>query len=179
MMSLMAYTANLSANQQLYLENQGTQTLITLISSSAGQQQSQSSNLTTGTWTTPPMLFTTKSGFVLQLDTNREKYFVQIQASSINTLTDVPSLNDAETVALQKTADSQHSSKIEFEPMQPMKMGNMSMNMNPMEMRMGNMSMKMGEEVQSTSTQRFCTQCGHQVKDSDRFCGSCGHQLKD
>lgn len=178
----MAYTANLSANQQLYLENQGTQTSITLIGSSVGQQQSQSSNLTTGTWTTPPKLFTTKFGFVLQLETDRGKYFVQIQASGINILTDVPSLNDAETVPLQKTADSQHSSKIEFEPMrpmQPMTMGNMSMNMNPMEMRMGNMSMKMGEEVKSTSTQRFCTQCGHQVKDSDRFCGSCGHQLKD
>ncbi|WP_041619127.1 zinc ribbon domain-containing protein [Stanieria cyanosphaera] len=180
----MAYTANLGVNQQLYLENQGTQTLISLNSSNAGQQQRQSISLTTGNWTVPPTLFTTKFGFVLQLDTDKRQYFIQIQANGINTLNNAPSLNNAETVPLQEIADSapQNSNKIEFEPMQPMnkmKMGNMSMSMNPMEMRMGNMSMKMGKKVKSTSTKRFCTQCGHPVNKSDRFCSSCGHQLKD
>lgn len=183
----MAYTANLSANQQLYLENQGTQTLITLISSSPGQQQSQSSGLTTGKWTKAPTLFRKELSFILQIDTDRGQYFVQINASGINTLSTAPSFNNAETVPLQEIANSatRSQSKIEFEPMQPMQpmkpmeMGNMSMSMNPMSMRMGNMSMSIGEELKSNSTQRFCTQCGHQVQQSDRFCGNCGHQLKD
>jgi len=40
----MGYIGNLGAGQQLYIENQGTQTLIMLTSSSTGQQQSQSSS---------------------------------------------------------------------------------------------------------------------------------------
>lgn len=178
----MAYTANLNAEQQLELKNKGTQTIISLISISPGQQQNQSSSLTTGNWTAKPTLFTTKFGFILQLEAERGKYFIQIQANGINTLTSKPSLDHAATLPLQEIPDStakEQSKKVEFEPIKPIKMGNMSMSMNPMEMTMGNMSMKMEKEVKSTSINRFCTQCGHQVNQSDRFCGSCGHQLKD
>ena len=178
----MAYTANLNANQQLTIENRDIQTSIALISSSPGQQQSQSSSVTTGHWTKPPQLFKTLSGFILEIESDRGQYFIQIQASGIQTLATAPLLNNAQQLKLQEihqTATSQ--TKMEFEPMTPMKpmeMGNMSMSMNPMSMRMGNMSMQMGKEVKSTSARRFCTQCGQEVEASDRFCGSCGHQLK-
>ena len=61
--------------------------------------------------------------------------------------------------------------------MQPMKMVNMSMDINQMSMQMGNMSMTMGGGKTSTSTKRFCSQCGQEAKISDRFCSSCGHKL--
>lgn len=179
----MAYTANLNANQQLIIENRDIQTSIALISSSPGQQQSQTSSITTGCWTTPPQLVKTSSGFILQIDSDRGQCFVQIQANGIQTLTTAPLLNNAQKLELKEishTATKQ--SKIEFEPMTPMKpmeMGNMSMSTNPMSMRMGDMSIQMGKEGKSSSAQRFCTQCGQGVETSDRFCGSCGHQLKN
>ncbi len=179
----MAYIANLDANQQLIIENRDIQTSIALVSSSPGQQQSQSGGIATGHWTKAPQLFKTPSGFILQIDSDRGQYFMQIQASGIQTLATPPLLDNAQQLGLQEihqTATSQ--TKMEFEPMKPMKpmeMGNMSMSMNPMSMRMGNMSMEMGKEVKSTSARRFCTQCGQEVEASDRFCGSCGHQLKN
>ena len=179
----MAYTANLSANQQLTIENRDIQTSIALISSSPGQQQSQSSSVTTGHWTKPPQLFKAQSSFILQIDSDRGQYFMQIQASGIQALATAPLLNNAQQIELQETHSTVTSqTQIEFEPMapmKPMKMGNMSMSINPMSMRMGNMSMQMGKEVKSTSAHRFCTQCGQEVEASDRFCGSCGHQLKN
>jgi hypothetical protein len=70
-------------------------------------------------------------------------------------------------------------------PMQPMQMGNMQMNLKPMQMQMGNMQMNMGAEtavtVASTTgasgTAKFCSQCGNPLKLGDRFCSSCGHAL--
>ena len=179
----MAYTVNLSDNQQLTIANQGTQTLITLISSSPGQQQSQSSSANTGNWTTPPQLYKTASGFILYINGELAQHHVLIQANSINTIAN-PRLNNAVPVNLENIPDVTTSSNEmeletmpEMEPMQPMQMGNMSMNMNPMSMRMGNMSMNMEETPKSTSAKRFCSQCGEKVKPSDRFCSSCGNKL--
>ena len=178
----MAYTANLHGNLQLTIANRDTQTSITLVSNSPGQQQSQSSSMTTGHWTKPPQLWQTPSGFLLQIDSDRGQYFIQVQASGMQTLTTIPSLDNARKLKLQEisqTATSQTS--LEFEPMtpmQPMTMDNMSMSMNPMSMQMGNMSMKMDEPTKSTAKKRFCTQCGQEAEPSDRFCGNCGHKLK-
>ncbi len=185
----MAYTVNLSGNQQLMIVNQGTQTLITLISSSPGQQQSQSSSVNTGNWTTPPQLYKTASGFILYINGELAQQYVLIQANSINAITEClasgeianPMLNNAVQVNLETIPDvTASANEMEFEtmqPMQPMQMGNMSMNMNPMSMRMGNMSMNMGETPKSTSSKHFCSQCGAKVQPSDRFCSSCGNKL--
>jgi hypothetical protein len=54
----MSYTASLGP-QTISIANQGNQTVITLSSQAAGQQQSQSSRFTTGEWRTPPALFRT------------------------------------------------------------------------------------------------------------------------
>lgn len=182
----MAYTVNLSGNQQLMIVNQGAQTLITLFSGSSGQQQSQSGSMTTGKWKNPPKLYQTASGFVLQVNGKLAKQYVLIQATGINAIAN-PKLNNAVQVNLKKVPDGAASSQeIEFEPMpdmqpmqpmKPMKMGNMSMNMNPMSMQMGNMSLNMGEKPKSKSTRNFCAQCGEKVKQSDRFCSSCGNKL--
>ncbi len=196
----MIYLANLGANQQLYIENQGSQTLMTLVSSSRGQQQSQSSSFATGSWTAPPTLFRSDGNFLLRIDSTGGQHFVQLQASGFNSLKTAPSLINADVMPLQQVSETATSSQssVQFkpiepmkpmEPMEPMKLGNMSMSTNPMEMRMGNMQMRMGEASESKSqskstsksksTQRFCTECGNQVKAGDRFCGNCGHKLED
>ena len=110
----------------------------------------------------------------MHIDGDRGQYFIQIQENGIQRLTAIPLLDPTQKLGLTEIPDpTTQPTKIEFEPMepmQPMTMGNMSM--NPM-------SMQMGKEVKSTSAQRFCTQCGQQVKTVDRFCSSCGHQLQN
>lgn len=180
----MIYLANLGANQQLYLENQGKQTIITLVNSSIGQQQSQITNVQTGSWTTPPTLFQNGGNFLLRIDSEEGTLFIELQARGINLLSTPPSLIDAEVIPLEKVAQTQTSSQrsASFEPMKPMKMGNMSMSFNPMEMRIGDMYLRMSDnskQESSQSQQNFCTQCGNLVKADDRFCGNCGHKLKD
>ncbi len=194
----MIYLANLGANQQLYIENQGSQTLMTLVSSSRGQQQSQSSSFATGSWTAPPTLFRSDGNFLLRIDSAGGQHFVQLQASGFNSLKTAPSLIDADIMPLQQMSETATSSQssVQFKPMEPMqpmkpmepmKLGNMSMSTNPMEMRMGNMQMRMGEASESKSqskstaksTKHFCTECGNPVKAGDRFCGNCGHKLED
>jgi hypothetical protein len=177
----MAYMAHLSSNQHLTVVNQEMQTVITVTSNSPGQQQSQSSSLTTGNWIKSPQLFKTRSGFILQFNGDRGQHFVLIQATGIRTIT-APVLEDAVKIDLEKTADSTaNQNEVKFEPMPPMKMGNMSMNMNPMSMQIGDMFMTMGQKTgQKTkfpSQKHFCTQCGQKIQSGDRFCASCGHQL--
>ncbi len=178
----MPYMVNLNAQQQLIIENRNIQTSLTLVSSSPGQQPSQSSEFTTGHWTRKPQLFKNPSGLILQIYSDRGEYFLQIQASGIQAVTTAPLLNKTQQLELQEIHHTATSpTKMGFEPMTPMKpmeMGNMSMSMNPMSMGMGNMSMEMGKEEKSTSARHFCTQCGQEVEASARFCGSCGHQLK-
>ncbi|VEP16299.1 conserved hypothetical protein [Hyella patelloides LEGE 07179] len=185
----MSYTVNLSSNQRLTVVNQGTQTLITLVSSSPGQQQSQSNSFTTGNWTSAPQLYKTGSGFILQLNSDRGKHHILIQGNSMSTTT-TSSMQNAVQLDLESISDRTSSpNNVEFEPMQPMKpmkpmqpmkpmkMGDMSMDINQMSMQMGNMSLSMEKEQKSTSTKHFCTQCGQETKIGDRFCGSCGHKL--
>ena len=174
----MAYTASLTSNQRLTITLQGNQTNINLVSSSPGQQQSQGSSFTTGTWKAAPQLYKTDTGFAIAIDGERGSQFILIQGNSISTNSAyTPDLNNATKVDLKEVGDpppSQNDINMDFEPMQPMKMGNMSMDINSMSMQMGNMAMNMGNK---TATKRFCSQCGEAVKPNARFCSSCGHQL--
>ncbi|MDJ0554424.1 MAG: zinc-ribbon domain-containing protein [Microcoleaceae cyanobacterium MO_207.B10] len=184
----MAYKCELGNGQQVYIDNQGMQTVVTLASGGIGQQQQASTSLQTGKWNVPPTLFKTASGVILRIESEQGQSFVQLQAGGISTISGAPSLSNAEVLSLQQVeaTPSQGMAPMEpmkpmepmqpmepMEPMKPMKMGNMEMNMNPMEMRMGNMSMQMG----TNSGRRFCSQCGATVTASDRFCSSCGFQL--
>lgn len=181
----MIYSTNLSANQQLYLENKDNQTILTIISVSSGQQQSQSSSFQTGKWTTPPTVFNYQNNYCLRIDTTQGQHFIQLQADGFTTLATPPSLVDADVIPLQRVASAPTSQPTEMkfkplEPMSPMQMGNMSMNMKPMEMKMGDMYMRMPDNSEKqSSSKNFCTQCGSLVKASDRFCGNCGHKLED
>lgn len=188
---MVAYVGNLGSGQQVYVENQGTQTIISLMSSSSGQQQNQSTSFQTGTWVKQPTLFRNPAGFILQIEATEGFRFVRLQANAIGILTDTPSLSNVEIVPLQESAATPGSPMQPMQPMQPMKpleplkpmepmrMGDMEMRLSPnMEMRMGNMQLRMGsQEETKTATKRFCTQCGNAVSESDRFCSHCGHRL--
>jgi hypothetical protein len=172
----MAYQAILNGTQQLTISNQGIQTQITLISSSPGQQQSQSTSFTTGSWVRSPQLFNTEQGFILQIEGSYGQYFIQIQSNGISTINGIPPLSNSTPVDLETVADPP-AQKVNFEPMQPLGRSKMSMNINSMSMQMGNMSLNLGKKSRKAATKRFCSQCGVKAKPSDRFCSSCGHQL--
>lgn len=184
----MAYVCEISPTQQVYLDLQGTQTVVTTVSSSPGQQQQSSSSFSTGSWTSAPTVYRTSEGVAIKIETAEGEHFVKIQGNSMSLQSHVSFGEASQKIRLQQVSDMPESSapmkpmepmKMEpMKPMEPMKMGNMEMNSNPMEMRMGNMEMRMGSSSStSSSTKQFCSQCGASIKPDDRFCSSCGHRL--
>jgi hypothetical protein len=194
----MAYVCELGAGQRVYLDNQGTQTVVTLASSSPGQQQQATTSVQTGSWIGPPQAFQAASGVVIKIQLPEADRFIQIQGSSIS-LVNAGAIETAQPLAMQQAEMPMMPSMEPMQPMQPMQpmtMGNMSMSLNPMEMRMGDMEMRMRSETSSASSnqgtnqatnqastdaatnKRFCNQCGSAVKPADRFCSSCGNRLE-
>ena len=175
----MTYVATLGDFQQLAIANIGEQTQINLTMSSPGQQQSQSSSFNTGRWVSTPQLFNIGQGFVLKIDTQQGSHHVLIQQNSIGMINPPADLSAHPTVTFKDIANSSQK-PIEFkpiEPMQPMRMGNMSMDINSMSMQMGNMSLNSDNQAKTTTNKQFCSQCGQEAKAGDRFCRSCGHEL--
>ncbi len=175
----MAYTGNLTTGEQIQIENRGNQTVISLFKGGLNQQQSQGSSVETGSWSQPPTLFRTLTGVVLRVEAAQGQFFIQLQSGSISSLNTPPSLMDADILPLQQTpgAASDQDKMPPMRPMEPMQMGNMEMRMEPMQMRMGNMQMQMGKTESTSSSKRFCSQCGEKLNRGDRFCSSCGNQL--
>lgn len=174
----MTYAADLGQGQAITIENVGTQTVITWERHSTGQQQSQQTSLSLGAWSAMPKLYKTHSGFILQIESQHTSY-LRLQANGISLLSEVPLILGAEEVPLQRMAASTSPKMPEMKPLEPLRMGNMKMRMEPMEMSMGNMSLRMETATShsSSSSDRFCSQCGTRVKESDRFCSQCGTKL--
>jgi NADH pyrophosphatase NudC (nudix superfamily) len=185
----MAYMCELGSGHNIYLENQGSQTFVTSLVSSLGQQQQSSISLSTGNWIALPEMYRTPHGAILKITTAQGEHFIQIQGSSMSSMTSAPSLSSSQQMQMSQIARMPVTSSIPtmepmeplqpIPPLQPMKMGNMEMGMNPMEMRMGNMHVSMGSVSEPTQAKarRFCSQCGSATKQEDRFCSSCGHKL--
>ncbi len=179
----MAYIHELGGGRRVYLGNQGTQTNVTIITTSPGQQQQSSCSFQTGSWTSPPEFSQSAMGGVIKITTAQGEHFIQVQGASIGMTSGTMSPGTFQQ--MQTASSSSFSSMPSMEPMkpmEPMKMGDMQMSLDPMEMRMGNMEMRMGSPAVSTNpsaptTRRFCSQCGKPVKPGDRFCSNCGHQL--
>lgn len=174
-----AYRGELAADQQVTVQNQGMQTLVTLSHHGPGQQQSQSSSFATGEWSLPPTLFRTIAGFVLRIEASQGQTWVQLQVNSLQVLSSAPLLENAAVLSLQPIPNGQRLAPLP--PMPPMQMGNMQMQISPMKMRMGDMQMQMGKEpfmTPSPSSVAFCSQCGQAVGVGDRFCSGCGHRLQ-
>lgn len=202
----MAYVCELDTGYRVYLDNQGTQTIVTTCSSLPGQQQQASNSMATGVWTAPPEAYRSGGGAVFKISTAQGEHFIYIQGSSVSVMGESPSLGGAQQMQVQQTSTvpTQVMQPMQpmqavnmgamqpMQPMQPMKMGDMKMTTSPMAMRMGNMEMSMGSSASDASgqsetgrsatgkagTRQFCSQCGAKVAPSDRFCSSCGNALE-
>ncbi|WP_373538586.1 zinc ribbon domain-containing protein [Chamaesiphon sp.] len=166
----MIYHWQLGTGAQISADNEGAQTVVTLVQASAGQQQRTSNSFTTGIWIAPPHMTLTPTGGILKIITPSGESLIEIQGNSISLQTSHSGTSQSTSSSSSSTftADTQS-----MPPMQPMQMGNMQMNMQPMTMRMGDRELTMG----ATSQQRFCSECGTPVKPTDKFCASCGHKL--
>lgn len=159
----MIYHWELGTGHQISVDNEGAQTVVTILHTSAGQQQRTSNSFTTGIWLIPPEMSMTPTGGILKVTTPSGESLIQIQGNSIN-------LQSNQGASQSTTSTSSTSTGIK-----PMQMGNMQMNMQPMSMKMGNMELNMDA---TASQKRFCTECGTPVKPTDKFCASCGHKLE-
>ncbi|MEM7062636.1 MAG: zinc-ribbon domain-containing protein [Cyanobacteria bacterium P01_B01_bin.77] len=178
----MVYTCELSPGHCVYLDNQGSQTIITISMGSPGQQQQASNSMTTGPWTAPPEGYQSAAGAVFKLFTAQGETCIYVQGNSVSMTDSAPSVAGAQQLSVQQTTVVPTAASMpSMQPMQPMAMGNMQMTTNPMEMRMGNMELKMGSGKSASpppaATRKFCSQCGTKVAPEDRFCSSCGHAL--
>ncbi|AFY93202.1 hypothetical protein [Chamaesiphon minutus] len=79
----MRYHWELDSGHQISIDNQGAQTVITVLQSSVGQQQHTSSSFTTGTWSVPPEMTLTPTGGLVKIITASGESSVQIQGNSI------------------------------------------------------------------------------------------------
>ena len=161
----MIYHWELGTGHQISVDNEGAQTVVTILHISAGQQQRTSNSFTTGIWLVPPEMSMTPTGGILKVTTPSGEFLIQIQGNSIN-------LQSNQGASQSTTSTSSSSTATGIKPMQ---MGNMQMNMQPMSMKMGNMELNMDA---TPSQKRFCTECGTPVKPTDKFCASCGHKLE-
>lgn len=120
-----AYTCDLDKGQQIYIENQGLQTMIKLVSLGSGQQQSQGNSFETGNWRVAPTVFRTSNGAVLQIEAEQEQHFIQVQGNGMIRLDAAPELNDADALPLRGVESSEEtsrqSSRPDMQPMEPMK----------------------------------------------------------
>ena len=160
----MTYHWELGTGHQISVDNEGAQTVVTILHTSAGQQQRTSNSFTTGIWLVPPEMSMTPTGGILKVTTPSGEALIQIQGNSIN-------LQSNQGASQSTTSTSSSSTATGIKPMQ---MGNMQMNMQPMSMKMGSMELNMDA---TASQKRFCTECGTSVKPTDKFCASCGHKL--
>jgi NADH pyrophosphatase NudC (nudix superfamily) len=199
-----AYRCELASNQVLYLSNEGAMSAITLVSSSAGQQQQSSSHFTTGQWVAPPALYCLDSVNLVIIATAQNTYYLHIQGNQTQLSTGplpaslAAQLSQAQPAPMQREPAPAAPSMPPMKPMSPMRP--MQMHRNPMSMSMGDMQMSMGEmhtaqssshssthgsthsstaasEADAAKVKRFCAQCGSAVQPGDRFCAYCGDRL--
>ncbi len=168
----MRYHWELDSGHQISIDNQGAQTVVTVLQSSAGQQQHTSSSFTTGTWSAPPEMTLTPTGGLVKIITASGESLVRIQGNSIQLQSS--DRGDRQSSTSSSSSYTSNVSMSPMPPMPPMEMGNMQMNMRPMTMRMGNMELNMDA---TASPKQFCTQCGNRINPTDKFCASCGHQV--
>jgi zinc-ribbon domain len=177
----MSYTYELENGQQLVIENDGGETLVSLSSGSESQQQSQATGFDTGKWSKTPALFqlrkiwccawrlkTARSLFAWkQHPKHEERAGPSSSREAAAQEIGQSCRNDADEAIKRHVADET------MKPLEPMKP------MRPMKMRMGDTQMSIGRgAAEGESEQRFCPNCGKPMDKGDRFCGSCGKEVR-
>ncbi len=107
----MIYVWELEKDKQLYVENQGTQTVITIITSRSGERQAQRRTFETGVWRVPPLLLRTATDPVLQMESARGHIFMRIQDNDVSPLRTPPLLIGAEVLPHQQVASKEEMDK--------------------------------------------------------------------
>jgi zinc-ribbon domain len=164
----MTYNWELENGQQISVDNQGAQTVVTISNTSAGQQQRTINSFNTGIWIVPPEMSINPTGATLKITTPTGSTLIQVRGNSIQ-------MQSAHSGEHQSSTSSSSTFTTGMPPMPTMQMGNMQMNMQPMVMKMGDMELNMNA---TASKSKFCSQCGTPVKSTDKFCASCGHKLE-
>ncbi|MBV9470543.1 MAG: hypothetical protein JO316_15080 [Abitibacteriaceae bacterium] len=111
----MIYQGDLSSGQQVYIENNDGQTIVTL-SQGKEHQQVQRSSFETGEWKETPTLFKAEDGAILCAKAGNEQFFFCLQPTGIHTLHEPPALADTDKLPLHETKEVPT-----LEPMRPMK----------------------------------------------------------
>lgn len=128
-----AYACDLDKGQQIYIENQGPQTMIKLTSLGSGQQQSQGNSFETGNWRVPPTVFRTPNGAVLRIEAEQAQHFIQVQGNGMSSLDTAPELSDADALPLREVESSETSGQSSMPDMQPMEPMQPMQPMEPMQ----------------------------------------------
>lgn len=128
----MAYVCELCPGHNVYLDNQGSLTLITSMMSSPRQQQQSSNSFETGCWIAQPEIYQTSQGAIIKLTTTNNEQFIQLQGSSMSSMSSIPSLHRSQQMQINQSETAPFTSSVPMQKtlplmqhMQPMKMGNM------------------------------------------------------
>lgn len=155
----MTHQWKLSTGHQISVENEGAQTIVTVLYDGAGQQQRTNNSFTTGIWISPPEMLPTSTGAVVKITTPSGISSIEVDGNSIQ----MQSSQSGDSQSNSSSSSSTFTSG--FDPLKPME---------PIVMRLEDLELNIGTTPQAKS---FCTQCGNPAKLADRFCSSCGHKL--
>jgi zinc-ribbon domain len=148
----MIYNWKLATGHQVSVDNEGAQTIVTVVRTSPEQQQRTCNSFTTGIWIAPPTLTVTATGGLLTITTPSGTSMLQVDGDRIH-------LQPDRSSELQTTISS--SSTFTSSTASPPPTINVELNTDT-----------------ATDRQRFCTECGNSVKPTDKFCASCGQKLQ-
>ena len=95
---------DLGEGRRVYIENPGTQTVITTIVNESGEPESQPYTFETGPWRVLPILLRTATDLVLQIAPDRAHIFLSLQDDAISPLRIPPLLIGAEILPLQQVS---------------------------------------------------------------------------
>jgi zinc-ribbon domain len=155
----MTHQWKLTTGHQISVDNEGAQTIVTVLYSSSQQQQRTNNSFTTGIWISPPEMLPTPTGAVVKITTPSGISTIEVEGNSVRMQSDGLGSSQSNSSSSSSTFTSG------FDPRKPME---------PMVMRLEDLELNVGTVAQTKS---FCTQCGTAVKPIDRFCSGCGHRL--
>jgi hypothetical protein len=158
----MTHKWNLTTGHQVSVENEGAQTIVTVLYDRSGQQQRTNNSFTTGIWISPPAMLPTPTGAVVKITTPSGISSIEVDGNSVQ-------MQSSQSGASGSNSSSSSSSSSTFTSgFDPLK------SMEPIVMRLEDLNLNIGNIPQPNS---FCTQCGNAIKSADRFCSSCGHKV--
>jgi hypothetical protein len=79
----MTHQWKLSTGHQISVENEGAQTIVTVLYDSSGQQQRTNNSFTTGIWISPPEMLLTPTGATVKITTPSGISTIEVNGNSV------------------------------------------------------------------------------------------------